>query len=77
MSKQCGLRKAVWYQKTERETVNRKQTETICQSSVVSENKRFLFTRPNGCEHFLNIAHSGGCIRKVKGLAGILMTEIF
>ena len=42
--------------------------------AVVSENKRFLFTPPNGCEHFLNIA-CGGCIRKEKGLAVIVMAE--
>ena len=42
--------------------------------AVVSENKRFLFTPPNGCEHFLNIA-CGGCIRKVKGLAVIVMAK--
>ena len=33
-------------------------------------------TPPNGCEHFLNIA-CGGCIRKVKGLAGITMRRAF
>ena len=38
--------------------------------TVVSENKRFLFTPPNGCEHFLNTAQSV-CIRKVKGTAPI------
>ena len=38
--------------------------------TVVSENKRFLFTPPNGCEHFLNTAQSV-CIRKVKGMAPI------
>ena len=37
-----------------------------------SENRRFLFTPPNGCEHFLNIAR-GGWIRKVKGLEVIVM----
>ena len=37
---------------------------------LVSENRRFLFTPPNGCEHFLNTAQSV-CIRKVKGMAPI------
>ena len=39
---------------------------------VFSENRRFLFTPPNGCEPFLNIAR-GGWIRKVKGLEVIVM----